>query len=311
MTRHALAAIAASVALLGATTTATTRAIAGDTTSAVAQALFEEGHAALEKKDYATACPKLEESQRLEPRNGTLLNLATCHLGAGKTATAWVEFKEGLAQAVREGRAANERYAREQLTLIEPKLSRLTIQATDAPAELEVTIDGARLGAGGLGAALPVDPGAHTIVAHQPGHVDWSTKIEVPAGPWSKTIDVPPLSTSSTSDVAATSGTRLTPWVWTLGAVAVASIGVGTYFGLHALSKNREAEAKCPNTVCVDDGLELDRQAHGAATISTIAFGIGAAAAIGAIVVYATGDTTKASARVGITPGGLSLSGAF
>ncbi|NOU28880.1 MAG: hypothetical protein HOO96_13330, partial [Polyangiaceae bacterium] len=49
-----------------------------------AETLFREGRKALEAGDYAVACAKFAESQRIEPAPGTLLNLAGCEERSGK-----------------------------------------------------------------------------------------------------------------------------------------------------------------------------------------------------------------------------------
>src|SRR5450755_3617279 len=70
----------------------TARADAHD--PAAAEALFRDGRAAAQRGDWETACPKLRESQRLDPAAGTLLNLADCEEHRGKVATAWQLFRQ-------------------------------------------------------------------------------------------------------------------------------------------------------------------------------------------------------------------------
>src|SRR5580704_7378268 len=79
---------------------------------AIAEALFDDGKALLEQGQTAEACAKFTSSQQLDPQIGTLLFLATCHETDGKTATAWAEFHEGLAQLERAPNPKREAYAR-------------------------------------------------------------------------------------------------------------------------------------------------------------------------------------------------------
>ncbi len=61
-----------------------------------AEALFEEGRRALDKEDYGAACALFEESQRIDPGAGTLMNLGTCKERLGSDAEALVHFREAL-----------------------------------------------------------------------------------------------------------------------------------------------------------------------------------------------------------------------
>ena len=71
------------------------------TDAAIAEALFQEGKALLDRGEVPAACRKLEESVRLDRLPGSLLNLALCHEAEGRVATAWGELTEALAVAIR------------------------------------------------------------------------------------------------------------------------------------------------------------------------------------------------------------------
>ena len=56
---------------------------------AVAQGLYDNAKVLMEQGKYGDACPKLEESLRLDPGLGTQYHLADCYEHLGRTASAW------------------------------------------------------------------------------------------------------------------------------------------------------------------------------------------------------------------------------
>jgi serine/threonine-protein kinase len=168
-------------ALLASLTLARGVSAQGSDQKAAAEHLFEEGRAKLLEKSYDEACPKLAESQRLDPSIGTALYLAACYEKVGKSASAWAMFREAGELSAREGDAKRGALARARAEALEPTLSRLAI-VVPPPARvpgLAVARDGAEVGAVLWGSAVPVDPGEHRVVASAPGKRPFETTVDV------------------------------------------------------------------------------------------------------------------------------------
>ena len=128
----------------------------------VAEALFRTARGEMKAGKYAEACPKLAESQRLDPSPGTILNLAICEERRGRIATAWVKFKELLDTTRPEDPRA--RLAREHIAALGPSIPHLRIRLEVQPGQtLVVLLDGAKLGPASLDVPLPIDPGPHRV----------------------------------------------------------------------------------------------------------------------------------------------------
>src|SRR3954471_7930283 len=143
----------------------------GDDARAAAQALFDSARTLMAQGNFNEACPKLEESQRLDPGVGTQFNLAVCYEAVGRNASAWSLFLEVAASAHRAAERAREEVARTRAASLEPKLSKLRIVVPD-----DARTDGLRVlrgtvavGPGQWGVALPTDPGTYAITASAPG----------------------------------------------------------------------------------------------------------------------------------------------
>jgi hypothetical protein len=300
--------------------------------NATAQTLFEEGRRLMEAKEYAAACPKFEESQRLRPGTGTLLNLALCNEALGKTATAWGQFKEVLFAAKKEGDQPREAFAQEHINALEPKLSRLQVNAQETPG-LAIQRDGQEIPAAALGTPIPIDPGPHTIEATAPGYNVWSTSIDVGAAE-AKTVAIPKLTPlapppppiEQPGPGAEGGGVPRRTVGFVVGGVGVAAVGVGAVLGIMAASDAGSAEddpALCPNKRCTRAGRDAVDSASTKALISTIGLGVGIAAiGAGAVLILTSGSTGGAEQKppssttwlvpaIGPGGGGLGVIGAF
>ncbi len=295
----------------------------GPEDKALATALFQEGRDLIARERVVEACRKFQESQRLDPSGGTLLNLAHCHEQLGRIASAWTEYHEALAWARRDGRTDRIRFAIEHLEGLEPRLSHVVVEVPPAARidGLEVRRDGNVVREAAWGSEMPVDPGRYVIEATAEGHRSWRSEIEidgdgdvqrivvpvlVPASQFSEDQDFvedvagPEIPERDSRDVASeVGGSGLWP-AYLLAGVGVAGLGVGSYFGLQAFSKNEEADEECLGNVCTGKGQRLKDEAGRAADISTVAFAVGIVAT-GAGVTYWLLDAGERD------PGALSL----
>jgi len=288
-----------------------------DPDKAAAETLFAEGRRLMAEGRYDEACPKLVESQRLDPGGGTLLNLALCHEKQGRTASAWSEFKEALAVARRDGREDRIDFAQEHIAGLEPKLSRLVIDV-EVPVEgLTVELDGAALGSASWGVPLPVDPGAHRVQVRADGYQPWSTetsiggegeqgRVAIPAlsakpeppdvTPVEPTVPAPPAPQPSTPQppTVAGGGPDVQAIIgYALGGAGLLSAAIGAGFGVSALSKDGDADAVCDETTCPattegDEGLAQSEAARRDATFANVFIGVGAGLVAAGIVVVLT-----------------------
>lgn len=240
-----------------------------------AQALFDEGRELMQSGRPSEACPRFEESDRLEPGLGTRFHLAGCYEALGKLASAHALFLEVAAEAKQRGQDERERVARQKAEALEPRLSRLTVDVPFASSpELRVERDGTPIGSAQWGLGVPVDPGRHRVSASAPGRAPWSTEVVVAADGAFTRVEVPPLIDAQQSFFAPT--TRKVGLA-ALG-VGVGTIALGSVFTVQALSKKDASNrAGCSNDTCsTEEGLALRQQAIAAGNRATWAMSIGA-----------------------------------
>ncbi len=257
---------------------------------ALATALFRDGRALMVAGRVLEACPKLEESHRLDPSGGTILNLALCHEQQGAIARSWSEFSEAIAFARRDGRRDREEAATAHVLSLEPRLSKLTILVPERARlpGLRIERDGHELGQASWSIGMPVDGGDHQVRATAPGRRPFSTKATIASELAVATIEIPPLEIDplamlATDPMLATRSVAtpeapplLSPKArrrlgWTAGAAGVVQLGVAGVFGLVAFDKRHQSDDLCPNGQCASPyGADLNSQAGHAADVSTI-----------------------------------------
>jgi hypothetical protein len=300
---------------------------AGDKATAVE--LYDAGTRLVADGKYAEACPKYAESQRVDPQVGTLLHLADCLEKNGQTASAWAAWRDGAELAAKRG-DARETVARDRASVLEPKLSRLTLSvATPDVAGLEVTRDGASVGKALWNTPSPVDPGKHEIEATAPGKKTWHQSVQV-AAEHSESVAVPALEDAPLDAETATApasanagasrsadgdsvvhdtgdGTSQRTVGLIAGGVGLLGIGAGAYFTIRRSGYLSDRDNVCPSTVnCTAADLEkndqLTKDARSATTLSLIGYGAGGAFLITGIVLYVTAPKASSSARLRVTP---------
>jgi hypothetical protein len=193
---------------------------------AAAQALFDEGRSLMGEGKLAEACPKLEESNRLDPSIGTQFNLAACYERAGKTASAWAMYLEVAAATRKQGEVEREKVARERAQALEPSLAKLSIVVPE-PNRVEgmqIKRDNVEVGRALWGMAAPVDPGDIVVTASAPGKKPWTGQVSVAAG-GSAQIEVPALEDGPPEPVAGAPGAAAAPGSTAAGGPAAADTG--------------------------------------------------------------------------------------
>ena len=279
-----------------------------------AEALFERGKLLMDQGHTPEACAAFGESQRLDPAGGTLLRLALCHEAAGKLASAWLEFGE-VVRVSKEGTGEpaklqeRVRLAREHLSAIEPRVPKLAIRVQPA-----ARVDGLRVSANGLprnegtwDVFLPVDPGDIVVVATAPGRRESRVTVHVAEGQ-QQNVELLPLAALAPPPAPPPAplpappptehASLLRPVGVGVGLLGLAAIGVGSYFGVHAIGKWNDSNATCPGTTCSNStGVSLASDAQSAARIADVTLAAGAVAVVTGVVLYFLGAPATVTVR--------------
>lgn len=315
-----------------------------------AEVLFDRGVAEMEAGRYEEACPPIEQSYRLDPRPGTLFTLAECEAKRGLIATAVKRYEEYLSAHGKLPRDKKNKQgdraavARRQIDLFRPQLPQLTLALPPgAPADVLVLCDGAPVDRAALGAPSTLDPGAHVITTSAPQRASTEVRLKLLRGQQMR-LDLtlgaespaspppPPVRASSEppaqakapaeSDSTSPSGRRVGAYV--TGGVGLAGLVLGGVLGGLALAEKGTVDDLCKPTAdpgtrgCHGDGYAASQRMQTLGLWSTVGLGVGAAASVAAIILFATepgrpkkearaAKIKSASAHLSASPAGATL----
>lgn len=310
-----------------------------------AEALFEDARTLVAAGNYAEACPKFAESERLGPSVSTLLNLANCWEKVGRTATAWATYREAASAANAAGRKDYLATALKHADGLAPKLARLTVTVSQPAPGLQVKRDGVVVESAEWGTGIPVDTGSHSIEASAPGRKSWQVALDVaqdgaqaavtvpaleetpvePAAPSAPLpaaaapVTAPPTPQAPDETNAPGGGGTQRAIGGVVAGLGVVGLGIGTAFAILAKGKYNDSKAngQCPTdpNVCDAAGVSERNDARTDGNIATVAFSAGAAALVAGGVIWLTAGHAMhlASAPVEVSPtlGGVVARGSW
>lgn len=278
----------------------TAPAAAADEEAALAEALFIDARELMKSGDHPAACKKFKASQKLDPQNGTLLNLGDCYLAVGRTASAWAAFRALAPLARRAGQEGRANYAEQRVDELTPKLSRLRLEVKGPVTGQTVTVGEQSLARAAWSTSLPVDPGEVRLVAAAAGHIPWSTTVAV-SGPGIVHLVVPqlkPVQVAPSAPEQAAPPPVPTPTpepgppvmtssgYWPVAitgyAIAGAALVIGGVTGILALKQGDDLA--CPMGACPPEELDELDEATLLANVSNVSFGVAGAGALLGIV---------------------------
>ena len=311
-------------AALAVTPAGNTSAGAPTDVRATAEKLYQDAYALTLEGDHARACKLYEESDRLDPANGTKLELARCYEKTARPASAWALYVAVAEADAARGNWARGAEARARADALEAELPRLVLMVPASVAALPgltITRDGVPVGEALWGAPMPVDLGKHTIRASRPDNQAWVGIVNVSRKHETVVVAIPAPSASAPPgrdapggrEGARDVGNRPPALALAFGGVALAGLTVGGVCGGLALAKWTEVEDLAPGQCsaparlsgCTQAVADKGAEASRFAAASTAGFVVGGAAlAAGALAWLASGsDKGPASAaRIHILP---------
>jgi hypothetical protein len=293
--------IAAAVGLVGVPASAQQQpaappAPAAPTAKPDAKALFASGEKKFKAGDYAGALADFDASQKEKADPQTQLYIAKSHDNLGHYAEAAAAYDQFLSAVPVKMKSDGEE-AKKRVEAIRMMPGRVHVETT--PAGATVGIDGQPAGVATTPTDIELPPGHHSLKVAAEGFepatrevdVTFGSKKDVTVELQKRSEPVPPVAPPVTGDNPPAQPPPPPPPpeprskvpAYVTGAVAIIAAGVGTGFGIQALSQSNDFKDH-PTTKLADDG-------ENNALIADMMFGIAITFGVTSAVLFLSSDT--------------------
>jgi hypothetical protein len=202
---------------------------------ATARALFEEGLAREDAKDYTGALERFKRVAEIRVTAQVLYNMALCYERLGKTATADTFY----GRVIEKGGAPDlVKLATHRRAELKNKVPEITLEA---PLELALTLDGSSVTAG---TPIAIDPGPHEVVARRGADTARKT-FEVTSGKITIAVPAPAPEPTPPPPPPPSRERRFPALAFVTGGVALAGAGVGIFGAVSRASTIGDLDAAC------------------------------------------------------------------
>jgi hypothetical protein len=285
---------------------------------------FKKGRELLKQGNFLDACDEFNTSQRLDPANGTLFNIAQCSEQIGRLATAASAYRELIKK---DTNAERLELSRKALAALEPRIPKIVAKIANPPNNITIRLE-SKAGQQDVlpNEAVEANFGEYTLVARAKGYTEMISKFRIGEEGSTKTVEVTLLPGASNSDILKAGGggggdkaprnTRKLAGI-ALTAAGGATLATGVVFGVMARGKWNDAKDACGGATCdsqekLDNANALGDQARSKATLSTILVASGAVVAGAGVFLWVTApkgmQVTPTASESGA---GVTLSGSF
>ncbi len=258
-----------------------------------ARSLFERGAEAYAQGRFDEAISLFQTGDRLAPRAAFSYNLAVAYEGKGETARALEHYRNYQRRGVKDG----EREAIElEVTRLEKALAfrgvqQVSIHVTEVST---LVVDGKEVGASPWTGELV--PGTHELTVRPAGKAPIATEFELPG---TRAVDV----NVDTSKAGKTQSFEK-PLAWALLGVTGAAVTAGAVLGGIALDRKSSLDERCgASGDSCPAGSEGDIETFRTTrTLSYVSFGLAAASAVGAVVLFVRDASDEPTTEVSFSP---------